>query len=302
MTLWKTVALSSALAGAAAVGAAYTPVVHSQSRAPRATAPVLADVFTIGGGSRLGVSVRDVDADDPKAKGAPAGVIIDSVDDDSPAARAGLKQGDVVVEFDGERVRSVRQFTRLVSETPAGRNVSAGILRDGSLQTITVTPRDGSNIRFLDRENIEGLEALREFSTRPPALMARPSPPVPTPATPVAPPAFDSFIWRSGSRLGITTGDLSPQLRDYFGAKEGVLVTSVEDGSAAAKAGVKAGDVVTSINGQNVQSPADVRRELGRIDTGQEFSIGVVRDKKATTLKGKLTESPERRRTGRAIV
>jgi len=301
MKLWKTVALSIALAGAAAVGAAYTPVVHGQSRAPRVTAPVLADVFSIGGGSRLGVSIRDVDADDTKAKGAPAGVIIDSVDDDSPAAKAGLKQGDVVVEFDGERVRSVRQFTRLVSETPAGRNVTASIMRDGSRQAISVTPREGSNMRLFDRENIEGFEALQHFSTTPPAVMARPARPA-TPPTPVPPPAFDSFIWRPGSRLGITTGDLSPQLREYFGATEGVLVTSVEDGSAAAKAGVKAGDVVTSINGQNVQSPADVRRELGRIDTGEEFSIGVVRDKKATTLKGKLTESPERRRTGRAIV
>ncbi|MEO5897361.1 MAG: PDZ domain-containing protein [Vicinamibacterales bacterium] len=302
MKLWKTVALSTALAGAAAAGAASTPVVHGQSRAPRVTAPVLADVFTIGGGSRLGVSIRDIDGDETRTKGAPAGVIIDSVDDDSPAAKAGLKHGDVVVEFDGERVRSVRQFTRLVSETPAGRNVSASIMRDGSRQTISVTPRDGSNLRFLERENIAGLEGLREFGTRPPAMMARPVRPVPTPATPVPPPAFDSFIWRSGSRLGITTGDLSPQLRDYFGAKEGVLVSSVEDGSAAAKAGVKAGDVVTSINGQTVQSPADVRRELGRIDTGEEFSIGVVRDKKATTLKGTLTESPDRRRTGRAIV
>jgi S1-C subfamily serine protease len=130
--------------------------------------------------------------------------------------------------------------------------------------------------------------------------MVRPARPA-TPPTPV-PPAFDTFVWRSGSRLGITTGDLSPQLREYFGARGGVLVTSVEDASAAAKAGVKAGDVVTSINGQNVETPADLRRELGRIDAGAEFSIGVVRDKKPTTLKGKLSEPTERRRTGRAIL
>jgi S1-C subfamily serine protease len=59
---------------------------------------------------------------------------------------------------------------------------------------------------------------------------------------------------------------------------------------------------MTSINGQTVQTPGDVRRELGKIDAGGEFSVTVVRDKKPATLKGKMTESSERRRTGRAIV
>ena len=299
MKSWKTVAASTALAAAATAGVTYyVPAVHAQARPPRATTPRAADIFSIGNGSRLGVTIRDVDSEDAKGKTQPSGVVIESVDEDSPAAKAGLKQNDVVVEFDGERVRSVRQFTRLVSETPSGRSVTANVMRDGSRVSITVTPRDGSNFRFLEGE---AFEALRPFATRPPAVVSRPARPLTTTPTPL-PPAFESFVWRSSNRLGITTGDLSPQLRDYFGAKEGVLVTSVEDNSAASKAGVKAGDVVTSINGQNVETPADVRRELGRIDPGEEFSIGVVRDKKATTLKGKLTDSGDRRRTGRAIL
>jgi serine protease Do len=298
MKSWKTVAASTALAAAATAGAAYVPAVHAQARPPRATTPRAADIFSIGNGSRLGVTIRDVDSEDAKGKTQPSGVVIESVDEDSPAAKAGLKQNDVVVEFDGERVRSVRQFTRLVSETPSGRSVTANVMRDGSRVSITVTPRDGSNFRFLEGE---AFEALRPFATRPPAVVSRPARPLTMTPTPL-PPAFESFVWRSSNRLGITTGDLSPQLRDYFGAKEGVLVTSVEDNSAASKAGVKAGDVVTSINGQNVETPADVRRELGRIDPGEEFSIGVVRDKKATTLKGKLTDTGDRRRTGRAIL
>ncbi len=293
MKFWKTVALSAALATAATAGAAYAPVVHGQSRTPRAAAPQMADVFSIGNGSRLGVTIRDVDPEDAKAK---SGVIVESVDDDSPAAKGGLKQGDVVVEFDGERVRSVRQFTRLVSETPSGRSVTAGVLRDGSRVSINVTPRDNSNVRFLEGD---GFEALRRFSTAPPAIAAMPARPN-TPAP--MPPAIESFIWRSSDRLGITTGDLSPQLRDYFGAKAGVLVTSVADGSAASKAGIKAGDVMTGVNGQTIDTPADVRREIGRIDAGAEFSIDVVRDKKPLTVKGKLTESGDRRRTGRAIL
>jgi len=214
-------------------------------------------------------------------------------------AKAGLKEGDVVVEFDGERVRSVRQFTRLVSETRAGRNVVANVMRDGSRVSVNVTPRDGSSMRFFEGDGFEALNNLQRFSTTPPAVVTRPARPIaPTPI----PPALESFVWRSSNRLGITTTDLSPQLRDYFGAKDGVLVNSVEDGSAASKAGMKAGDVITSINGQNVETGADVRREFGRISAGDEFSIGVVRDKKVTTLKGKMTEAGERRRSGRAIL
>ena len=298
MKFWKTVAVSTALAAAATAGAAFAPVVHGQSRAPRATAPRTADVFTFGNGSRLGVTIRDVDTEDEKLK-AQTGVIVESVDEDSPAAKAGLKEGDVVVEFDGERVRSVRQFTRLVSETPAGRNVVANVMRDGSRVSVNVTPRDGSSMRFFEGNGFEALNNLQRFSTTPPAVVTRPARPIaPTPI----PPALESFVWRSSNRLGITTTDLSPQLRDYFGAKDGVLVNSVEDGSAASKAGMKAGDVITSINGQNVETGADVRREFGRISAGDEFSIGVVRDKKVTTLKGKMTEAGERRRSGRAIL
>ena len=84
------------------------------------------------------MSIRDVDGSD-KTKAA-AGVVIESVDEDSPASKAGLKTGDIVTEFDGERVRSVRQFTRLVSETPEGRTVATVVMRDGQRVTVNVTP------------------------------------------------------------------------------------------------------------------------------------------------------------------
>ena len=65
------------------------------------------------------------------------------MNEDSPAEKAGIKAGDVVVEYDGERVRSARQFTRLVQETPEGRTVAIGLLRDGKKQTVNATPEDG---------------------------------------------------------------------------------------------------------------------------------------------------------------
>jgi serine protease Do len=292
MKFWKTAALSAGLLAAAGVGAAITPAVSGQSRAPRAVTP-RAEVFSIGGGSRIGVSISDVDATDGKGKGT-AGVAIDEVSEDSPAAKAGLRKGDVVVEFDGERVRSVRQFSRLVSETPSGRTVPAAVMRDGQRVSVSITPREGDGAwRLFDHDfRSDALDSLRHLEITPPAVRARPAP-RPTPL----PPSLESFVWRSGNRLGITTQDLSSQLAEYFGTKEGVLVTSVDSDSAAAKAGVKAGDVITSVNGNTVESPSELRRRLSGVEAGEEFSLGIVREKRSMTLKGKVESSSERRRS-----
>ena len=120
MKTWKTAAVLATAVAAAAIAAAIAPPLQGQTRiTPKARA---VQVFT--GGSRLGVSIRDVEESDSKtAKAAGAGVIVEEVATDSPAEKAGIRKGDVIVEFDGERVRSVRQLTRLVQETPAGRTV-----------------------------------------------------------------------------------------------------------------------------------------------------------------------------------
>ena len=125
----------------------------------------------------------------------------------------------------------------------------------------------------------------------------------PTPPTPPSPPMawdFDGLLGRSG-RLGISIDSLSPQLAEYFGTKDGVLVTSVSDDSAAARAGVKAGDVITSFNGSTVSDPQALRRRIQGLDDGDEFTIAVMRDRKPMTLKGKA-ERTERRRSSRTIL
>ena len=91
------------------------------------------------GGSRIGVSIEDVADNDSVAEGA----FIRGVSPDSPAESAGFSEGDVVVEFDGERVRSVRQLTRLVQETPVGRAVGVVVVRDGGRVELEVTPESG---------------------------------------------------------------------------------------------------------------------------------------------------------------
>jgi serine protease Do len=312
MNVWKTAALTAALAAAAAAGAATGPAVRAQSTA-RKVAPQAVEIFT-GRGSEIGVSIRDVEENDVKTGKMPqtGGVVIEEVAEDSPASKAGLKKGDIVVEFDGERVRSVRQFRRLVQETPAGRKAQTAVMRDGQRLSVTIEPRESSGLNvFGDLDQARLLRDLgRDFSfdmpvpPAPPARRATPVPPVP-PAAPKPPspafPDFEGWVWGIGNPLGMTVGDLSDQLAGYFGVKDGVLVTSVADNSAAAKAGIKAGDVVTSFNGTDVTQPSALRRQIQRLQDGDEFTVGVVRDKKALTLKGKA-ETTRTRRTYRSVI
>jgi serine protease Do len=299
MNRWKAAAVAAALVAAAGAGAAFLPPAHAQAtaRAPRAL-----EIFG-GRGSQIGVTVRDVEETDAKTGklAAPGGVMIEEVSEESPAAKAGLKSGDIVVEFDGERVRSVRQFTRLVQETPVGRKTQAVVMRAGQRVNVTVEPRDGNGFVFADGK----LSVLQDWSRDFPFDVPRPVAPTPpaTPKPPVPPafPDFDTFAWRTNNGLGITVGDLSQQLAEYFGTKDGVLVTSVADNSAASKAGIKAGDVITSFNGSEVTSPSDLRQRIRALQDGGEFTVGVMREKKPMTLKGKA-ETARARRTYRSVI
>jgi serine protease Do len=287
-------ALAAALAVAASLGPAGAAV-NGQSRDSPAALMRLAE---IGHGSRIGITVADLEESDNKQ--AKSGVVVETVDSGGPADKAGLKVGDVITEFDGDRVRTVRQFQRLVMEAATGRSVSVAVSRGGQHMTLNVMPElstfgDGFGMRYLDLAR--------------PGIPLPPSPPS-TPRAPRAvPPSIENYFSEDGpfaivtgrSRLGITSETLSNQLAEYFGVKDGALVKSVQDGSAAAKAGIKAGDVITSVNGSHVYDPSDISHALNRMDDGAEFTVEIVRDHKTQTLKGKL-ESSGRRRGGRAEV
>ena len=249
--------------------------------------------------SQLGVMISDIDA-----KAATGGVQIDEVNDDSPAEKAGIKSGDVIVEYDGERVRSARQFTRLVQETPEGRTVKVALLRDGQRQTVDATPENSAMTwNFgpeVDRAMREAERGMREFNFKVPDLEWQ----VDRDRDNREPRRFEyrlpggmmPHINGSRGRLGVTVQSLTPELEEYFGAKSGgALVSSVTKESAAAKAGVKAGDVITAINGRRVEDSDGLARELG--DAGGETTIVLLRDKKEMTLKavieGEQRRSPE---------
>ena len=245
-----------------------------------------------GRGAQLGVMVSDVDAKEPQ------GVRIDDVNPDSPAERAGLREGDVVVEYDGERVRSARQFTRLVQETPDGRTVKIAVMRNGQKQSLDATPESGIATNFgvgIDPDRLRGdiERGLRDFRIEPPHFEFRFDDTLPRRFEYRVPEMVMPFMGPRG-RLGVTVQPLTRELEEYFGATNGgVLVSSVAQDSVAAKAGLKAGDVITAINGRRVSDQRDLSRELG--DVSGEVTLTILRDKKEMTLKATL-EAPERSR------
>ncbi len=227
------------------------------------------------GSSRIGLSIEDVAANDSADEGA----VVRDVRRDSPAAAAGFVEGDLIVEFDGERVRSARQLTRLVRETPAGRIVGAIVVRDGSRVELEVTPESGAAVSL----NAPALEYLGDRVRRFMPDARRDF-------------TFDFLTIRAPVRLGVNVQELSPQLADYFGVDNGVLISSVDEESAAADAGLQAGDVITSVDGRAVDDSANLRRRLSGIDPGEEVSIGVTRAGRELELTATLGEDRARRR------
>lgn len=199
-----------------------------------------------------------------------------------------MKNGDIVTSFDGERVRSARQLARLVEETPAGRSVKAEVLRGGTPVALNVTPAADERAAGLMRK----LETTRDADKQ---AFKWVMPEVPDIAREFgANENFDVRIWARPGRLGVSVQSLTPELAEYFGVKDGVLVTAVTKDSAASKAGMKAGDVITSVDGKPVDDAGELRRQLrpGE-DQSTEVTLGVTRDRKPLSLKVPLEGRPK---------
>jgi serine protease Do len=254
-----------------------------------------------GRGSQLGVSVKELDAEGAAGK---TGAVVEEVREGSAAEKAGIRKGDVITEFDGERVRGVRHLTRLVGETPDGRAVKTVVERDGKRVDLTVTPDSGAmawsgrefdllvpQMRFERMPGVED-EVRRELERSLPregvwAWKGKPG-------------EGFGFRFNERGRLGVSIQPLEGQLAEYFGTPAGVLVGSVEQDSPAAKAGLKAGDVVTAINGKAVTEPSTFIDAVRGAADGATLKIDVVRDRKpqsfeATLEKREPAELPRKR-------
>ena len=250
---------------------------------------VSGDRAFMDGRSWLGVQISDVTAETARALklAGEYGVVVEEVDEESPAAKAGLQAKDVILSFADERVRSSEQLRRLVRETPAGRTVPVQISRDGQTRTLQVTP-----------EAHQAHMALPDVRMIRPAPMAPPAPHAPAPpgAFWVESPDFNFELFTRGPMLGISGDELTPQLAEYFGVKagKGVLVREVMAATAADKAGLKAGDVIVQVDGEAVTSLGELRRALRKKREGKQVSLTIVRNRAEQNVSVEL-EQPQSR-------
>lgn len=239
------------------------------------------------GSSWLGVETHEVTAD--KAKdlklSAERGVVLGKIVPDSPAAKAGLKENDVVTEINGQRVEGAAQFRRMIHEIPAGRSIQLSVWRDGRTQTFSATLGKSQERRH----------AMKMLAPTPGTFAFR------MPEIPEIPPMEwnGNMLFGGGQpRLGIDAEDLSGQLGTFFGAPdgEGILVRDVNSGSPAEKAGVKAGDVITSLNGERIRTVGELREKLSakHDDKDRTVKLGVLRSKSEMSLTVELPAPAER--------
>jgi serine protease Do len=231
-------------------------------------------LFLRAGGAFLGIGVAEIDSERAKVLKLKEehGVEVTSVEPDSPAQKAGLKQNDVVLEYNGQRVEGTEQFMRMVRETPAGRQVRLTVSRGGAAQNLAATLGTRKNTGF----SFNG-ENFRIPDIRIPDMPIGPMPPMP----PDVPRAFMAL--RSG-RLGVEGETLTPQLAEYFGVKEGVLIRSVVKGSAAEKAGIKAGDVIVKLDNDTVTSPRELSSAVRAALSKKTVPVSLYRDRKQMTV------------------
>jgi len=239
------------------------------------------------GSSWLGVETHEVTADKAKELklSAERGVVLGKIVADSPAAKAGLKENDVVTEINGQRVEGAAQFRRMIREIPAGRSIQLTVWREGRSQTVSATLGKSEERR----------RAMKMVAPTPGAFAFR------MPEIPDVP----SMEWNGNMvfgggqpRLGIDAEDLSGQLGTFFGAPEGegILVRDVNSGSAAEKSGVKAGDVITSLNGERIRTVGELREKLSakRDDKDRTVKLGVLRNKSEISLTVELPAAAPR--------
>jgi len=223
----------------------------------------------------LGVFIQDITTDikeamDLKSK---RGVLIRDVVEDSPADEAGIEQEDVVIEFDGKKVWDSSNLTRLIRSSSPGENVELKILRNGKEKTITVTlgkrPRDQLSYEYEFEPFFREAQRIKPYTY--------------------------SFSVFSGSRIGVKVQDLTEQLGNYFGVEdgEGALITEVEEDMPAYKAGLKAGDVIVEVEGEEIGDTEELMDVISDKEEGDKVKIKVIRNRRPESFEVEVEEGEE---------
>ncbi|MBA2525018.1 MAG: PDZ domain-containing protein [Pyrinomonadaceae bacterium] len=268
------------------------------ARAPNALAPPDAppaiSIFVDGGGF-LGIYPENIGRENMSRyglQGEPRGVGITKVVEGSPAERAGLRKDDVILRFDGEAINSARKLNRLMGETAPDHTVRLTILRGGSEQELSVTLGKRAELSResaeLAREYAEQLRPQVDELRRQGDVWRRQGDEMRRQMEEMRRnnPGMFTMSFGGGRRIGVSTTQLTEQLAEYFGVKggRGVLITSVTDNGPAARAGLKAGDVVTEIDGSGIEAAGDLTRTINSKAEG-DVTLTIIRDKNQRTVK-----------------
>lgn len=238
-------------------------------------------LFSMAAGSRawLGVKLRDLTEAELKDLGGSddLGVFVVQVMDDSPASRAGMQNGDIVVRFAGLPVLGTEHFIDLVRNSTPGRSYGLELFRSGKRETvrITMSKREGEMEAFQFPGGHFELPVIPDESRR----------------------KFKFFTFNDRPRLGIYHEDLTEQLGQFFGVPggKGVLVTSVVAESPAAKAGILAGDVIVALDGAKIENSGDLLDKLADKETNDTLTIRVYRKGKTMDFKVDLGDKGEKK-------
>lgn len=212
-----------------------------------------------GDGGYLGVQTQEINKDNFSKFGLSSvrGVAVEKVVENSPAAAAGLQVGDVILKFNGEDVTSARKLTRLIGEVAPDHQAKITVLRRGREQDVTATlgkrpePKfaDGNFLLRTPMPPMAPMPNLRDFPRgEMPRLFSVPGG------------DGEALIWRSGEGrvIGVGVTPLTKQLASHYGVESGVLINEVRENSPAAKAGLKAGDIIVGVDGKAVKGQFDV--------------------------------------------
>lgn len=272
-------------------------------------------VFLVGGlgkGAFLGVSLEE------ETELEEGGARVTHVVEDSPAARAGIEDGDVIVAFDGETIRGPVALTKKIHSKEPGDTVSLTVVRDGARRTLEAELGDRAEKWALDfMPGLEALEKLGEI--RIPEL-----PELPEIDVELQEQFLDErlgalenlgwvgcdeeddedcvtpWVYLSGRpRLGVQLVEVTPELRSHMGAAEdaGVLVSKVIAGTPAESAGVRVGDLIVAVDGESISGVAGLRKAL-RDKSGKTFELEVLRDRTPVRVQVTIPEPENEVPTG----